>query len=58
MLERLVVAKEEALVGGHRFDHLADQRFGRRCAQTISKCCEVAQLLAFQDGSEPCFQQV
>ena len=31
MLERLVVAEEEALVGGHRLDHLADQRLGAGC---------------------------
>ena len=27
MLERLVVSKEEAFVGGHRLDHLPEQRF-------------------------------
>jgi hypothetical protein len=58
MLERLVVAKEEALIGGHRLDHLADQRLVAGCAQPLGQRCQVAQPLALEDRREPRLEQI
>ena len=58
MLERLVVAEEEALVGGHRLDHLARQRIAAWRAQPVGQRGQIAQLLALQDRCEPGLQQI
>ena len=58
MLERLVVAEEEAFVGGHRLDHVAHHRFSAATAQPLRQAAQIAQLLALQDRRQPRLQQV
>ncbi len=58
MLKRLVVAEEEALVGGHRLDHVARHRVVAGRAQPFGQRGQVAQLLALQDRREAGLQQI
>ncbi len=60
--ERLRIAKEQGLVGGHRLDHLARQLgivgCPDRAAQALGKRTEILQTFPSQQGSEPGFHQV
>ena len=58
MLERLVVAKEEAFIRGHRFDDVARQRVGTRAAQAFGQGIQVRQFFTPQDGGQSGFQQI
>src|SRR4051794_4194173 len=58
MLKRLVVAEEEALVGGHRLHHLPRKRVIARLAQPFSERRQIAQLLALQDRRKASVQQI
>src|SRR6185437_1068947 len=58
MRERLVVAEEEAFVGGHRLDHVTYQHLGRRAPQALRQRIQISQLFPLDQPPEPGFQQV
>ncbi len=58
LVERLGVAEEEGFVRGHRFDHVADDRFVILGADEAHEIVEGRQLPLARDRQQAAFQQI
>jgi hypothetical protein len=58
MIERHLVAQEEGLVGGHRFDHLDEELTCARHFELLNKFAQGRDPALARKGKQPAFDQV